>query len=215
MEYIVRTYKLGGLFNRTFTDKGGTIVVPTTDAFDDLLVDLGTTHRLCTAYTTPCTDISLANLTTAVTNATWARYARKYNTSWCFHTPPPSVLPSYFLTNTSYLPKDFFNQVYQTSGNFFLYASLFRNASSSASILLRYVDITSSVIRSGAQPVANIAPFGKPAMVTDFSLVCDQFVVYWVDSVLLPVANLCALTREGCGGNTTLGSVVNALKASG
>lgn len=178
----MRTYALQDFFKRTWDAQAGTIVIPTEDAFESLLDDLG---------------IDLAKLTLAVSNTTWA-----------------SVLPTYFLSNTSYLPKDFFNQVYQTYGDFFLYASLFRNTTT-ASILLRYVDITSSVIRSGAQPVANVAPFGKPALVTDFSLVCDQYVVYWLDAVLLPVTNTCALTQDGCGSNTTLSQVVNALKASG
>lgn len=204
LEYIIRTHKLQDFFKRTWDAKAGTIVIPTAEAFDSLLDDLGmavVTTYIDDTNPTSCvsSDISLANLTTAVSNATWA-----------------SVLPSYFLTNTSYLPKDFFNQVYQTSGDFFLYASLFRNATAAAaSILLRYVDITSSVIRSGAQPIANVAPFGKPAMVTDFSLVCDQFVVYWLDAVLLPITSTCALTKAGCGSNTTLAGVVNAVKASG
>ncbi len=108
--------------------------------------------------------------------------------------------------------QDFVNQVYQTAGSLFLYASPYRNNTSDTltSVLLRYVDITSTLIRpSGQQPVANVVAYGKPALVTDFSLVCDQYVVYWLDAVLLPFSDLCGLTREGCATNTSLSSLVN------
>ncbi len=95
---VIRANRLDTLFFNTWRDKAGTVVLPTSLAFDNLLDDLGMLGGVlkmmapmpleATSHP-PCTDVnSLTNLTSAVSNATWSR-----------------VLPSYFLTNTSYLPK--------------------------------------------------------------------------------------------------------------
>lgn len=155
-------------YRKLWEVSGGTVLVPTTAAWDALLSDVGATA---------------SNMSEVVSSDVWS-----------------FILPSYFLSNITYMPKDVGNVLYQTPNRVLVLMSPMTEDedADTISLVARYAKIDSTVVVPGHGTVANVTGFGTVSTVVDYSTVCTQYAVYWLDTVLHPFRDSCALTIEGC-----------------
>lgn len=163
-------------YRKAWNVSGGTVVVPTTEAFDSFLGSVGA---------------GWDNVSEVVSIKAW-----------------DSIIPSWFMANVTYLPKDVYNVVYQTPSGFFVLMAPFvstetdgtdeEGAKPKVSLIVHYVDVDVATYLPGRGSVANLTAIGTPGRVVDFSTVCSMYTVYWLDTVAHPFRDACALTFGGC-----------------
>lgn len=168
---VLQATGLRDSFKKAMETSGGTLLVPTAEAWTDLLDKLGA---------------DAGNLTTVTSAKLWER-----------------LLPSYLLSSKTYLPKDVYDALYQTHSGLFMLMAAYRRTdatddSGPHSLLAAFTSVANTTVVPGRGPRAAPVRYGSSATVSDYSLVCDQYVLYWLDAVPLPFTNPCALKLEGC-----------------